>query len=158
MNIRPRKVLNSLPAPGVGLENQRPVDFALLVRQYGSKPETTWDRSWRGFYDPPIFDQLRAFACAMQISLTHPAVIIGVIDRPDSPSVSSTGNVDPAIQHLALQAEPSITAILRIWELRQKQRGASPEPPSWMIVFGLLITVDGAVTIVAHYPNSDGIT
>jgi len=93
----------------------------------------------------------------MQISLTHPAVIIGVIDRPDSPSVSSTGNVDPAIQHLALQAEPSITAILKIWELRQKQRGAFLTPPSWLIVFGFLITVDGAVTIVAHYPNLDGI-
>jgi hypothetical protein len=154
-----RNVLNSSLIPAVEPETRSSLDFALLVRQYGSRPEWDWERSVPGFHDPPIFPQSQAIARAMQISRTHPAVIMGVIDRgPGSPSFSSDTSpisacVEPAIKRLSLQAEPSIDAILNAWELRQKQRGDSREPPPWLIVFGFLVTSD-AVTIVAHFPNT----
>src|SRR5882724_9942713 len=54
-----RQVINSLSASD-GLETRCPVDFALLVRQYGSRPETTWETETRGWHDPPLFHQVRA--------------------------------------------------------------------------------------------------
>ena len=98
----------------------------------------------------------------MKISPTHPAVILGTIDRsPKSPSDFASngptiaGSIDATVRRLFLQAESSLDAILKTWELRQKQRGGPPELPSWMVVFGLLITSDGTVTIVAHFPDTD---
>ena len=158
-----RQVINSLLASDGGLETRCPINFALLIRQYGSRPETIWERESRGWHDPPLYHQVRAVACAMQISSAHPAVHLGIIDRgPVPPSLSHNTaslcagvGVDPAIQNLALQAEQSLEAILRTWELRQKQCAGSPKPPPWLIVFGLLIAIDGTVTIVAHFPKTN---
>jgi len=155
-----RHALNTTFSPDGGSDNHLPVAFALLVRQHGSRPEGVWRRS-RGYYDPPLFNQKQAIARAMQITPTHPAVILGVVVRgdyslsPSDPSVVS-GSLDAAIHHLSLQTEPSLATILSTWELRQKQRGESLEPPPWLVVFGLLMTPDNAVTIVAHFPYSAG--
>ena len=157
LNPTRRKVSDSLPISDNDSQSECPVDFALLVRQYGSKAETTWERRGRGFYDTPLFGQLRAVARAMRISPTHPAVIIGTIDRgPQSASPASNAPTNARIvRNLALQAESSLDAILKTWELRRQQRGGVLELPPWMIVFGLLITSDGTVTIVAHFPDTD---
>ena len=153
-----RQVLNSAPLSN---GEHLPVAFALLIRQYGSTLERKW-RWGRGYHDTALFDQNKAIALAMRISPTHPAAILGVVVRdpyspsPSDPSVLS-GSLEAAIHHLALQTEPSLDFILRTWELRQRQRGEPLDSPPWLIVFGLLITSDNAVTIVAHFPYTAGV-
>ena len=120
---------NSAPAPNGGSDKDLPVPFALLIRQYGSIPERKWKRG-RGYHGTPLFDQNKAIALAMQISPSHPAAILGMVVRdPYSISPSDPSVLEVALHQLSLQIEPSLDAILRTWELRQRQRGGSLEPP-----------------------------
>ncbi|KII93274.1 hypothetical protein PLICRDRAFT_385255 [Plicaturopsis crispa FD-325 SS-3] len=121
-----------------------PLDFALLLHQYGSSHPTLVERD--------LF---------LRVSTTHPALVLAVkgpVPWIDDHSPQLPGRtMDTILQDLAFHAQPNVDVLLAALHLRRQQNSLRSKEnpdlglPDFAFIIGLVFDAE-AVSIVAHIP------
>ncbi|GJJ10604.1 hypothetical protein Clacol_004831 [Clathrus columnatus] len=132
--------------------NTSDLEFAVMINRYGSRPRDDICGYVHEHSSPSLADQSLYRGFFMQITPTHPALVVGMVEENE---VFTPLNKKRILKSLASLTEPSLYFLVNGWRQYCLQNGLSvDEPfPCWLVLFSLVVDPK-QVTIIAHYPTS----